>query len=67
MLTLKKNKFKIYNKFILCNTKKVKKNIFWFFRILKCVTKRECVNIREVTVIAKKIELGVKVNGFTIE
>ena len=33
---------KIYNKFNLCNIEKEKK-IFWHFRILKCVTKRECV------------------------
>ena len=42
-VNIKKNKLKIYNKFNLCNIKKVKILIFWFFRILKCVTKRECV------------------------
>ena len=39
----KKIKLKVYNKFNLLNTKKVKIFILWFFRILKCVTKRECV------------------------
>ena len=39
----KKLKLKIYNKFNLCNIKKVKIFYFGFFRILKCVTKRECV------------------------
>ena len=41
-VNIKKKKLKIYNKFNFCNSKKVKK-IFWCFRILKCVTKRECV------------------------
>ena len=39
----KKIKLKVYNKFNLCNIKKVKILIFWFFRILKCVTKRDFV------------------------
>ena len=39
----KKIKLKVYNKFNLCNIKKVKISIIWFFRILKCITKRECV------------------------
>ena len=35
-------KLKIYNKLNLCINKKVI-FFFWYFRILKCVTKRECV------------------------
>ena len=42
MLKLKKKKLKIYNKLNLCNIKNVI-FFFWFFRILKCVTKQECV------------------------
>ena len=42
-VNIKKIKLKIYNKFNLYNIKKVKNLIFWFFWILKSVTKRECV------------------------
>ena len=42
-VNIKKNKLKIYNKFNLCNIKKVKIFIFLFFRILKYVTKQECL------------------------
>ena len=43
----KKIRLKLYNKFNLCNIKKVKKNIFWFLWTLKCITKRECVTSKE--------------------
>ena len=36
----------MYNKPNLCNNKKIEIFVIWIFRILKCVTKRECVTLK---------------------